>query len=85
MKTIETYKGIEIKFGYNGAKSRSVNSKSGRTYYNKNSSYTYIIDGEEYGFSASYTLKPDEDCLKIAKEEIDSILLLNKRKKLPWM
>ena len=72
MTTIETYKGIEIKYGFNGVITSSEGSglNKGRIFKNKNMSLVYNINGSEFGFSLGSN--DYKDFLSIVKREIDS-------------
>ena len=72
MTTIETYKGIEIKYGFNGVITSSEGSglNKGRRFKNKNMSLVYNINGSEFGFSLGSN--DYKDFLSIVKREIDS-------------
>ena len=74
MTTVETYKGIEIKYGFNGVVTSSEGSgvNKGRRFKNKNMSLVYNINGSEYGFSLGSN--DYKDFLNIVKREIDSKL-----------
>ena len=74
MTTIETYKGIEIKYGFNGVitSSEGTGLNKGRRFKNKNMSLLYFINGLEYSFSLGSN--DYKDFLNIVKREIDSKL-----------
>lgn len=55
MKVVDTYKGIEVKFGSRGASvmSNGTARNAGRRFKNQLDSIVYFINGEEFSFGVS--------------------------------